>query len=95
MGKLVDMNYKHHDLDFLKGFVHDVIAASTNCQTEHTLPRRYIAVLKSLPPNNDIVISPFDKGGSFVFMDSTINKTTLQNVDKNNIHYRQISNLMA
>ena len=42
MGKLIDMNYRHHNLDFYKGFVQGRIAASTNCQIdEHILSGRY------------------------------------------------------
>ena len=49
MAKLNDINYRHHDSDFYKGFVQGIIAASTNSQTdERTLPGRYIAALKTI-----------------------------------------------
>ena len=73
MGKIINTNYKHHDSDFHKGFLQGIIAASTNCHSDElTLLKRYITALKSLSSNHNIVISPSDKGGGVVIMDSTV-----------------------
>ena len=72
MGKIINSNYKHHDSDFHIGFLQGIIAASTNCHSDElTLPNRYITALKSVSSNHNIVISPSDKDGGLVIVDST------------------------
>ena len=66
MGKLINIKYRHYDSDFHKGFVQGFIAAK-----EIKQPRRYIAALKSLSSDHNFTISPSDKGGSVVVMDSS------------------------
>ena len=54
-------------------YLQGIIAASTNCHSdEPTLPKIYITALKSLSSNHNIVISPSDKGGGVVIMNSTV-----------------------
>ena len=88
MGKLINTNCKHHDSDFLKGFLQGIIATFTNCHSDElTLPNRYITALKSLSSNHNIVISPSDKGGSVVIMDSTVYNQKLMELLGNNNTY--------
>ena len=92
MGKIINTNYKHHDSDFDKGFLQCIIAASTNCHSdEPTLPKRYITALKSLSSNHNIVISPSDKGGGVVIMDSMVYNQKLMDLLDDNNTYEQIS----
>ena len=59
--------------NFHKGFLQGIIAASINCHSDElTLPNRCITALKSLSSNHNIVISPSDKSGGVVIMDSTV-----------------------
>ena len=92
MEKLINTNYKHHGSDFHKGFLQGIIAASINylC-SELTLPDRYITALKSLSYNHNIVISPSEKGGGVVIMDSTDYNQKLMDLLGDNITYEQIS----
>ena len=96
MGKIINTNYKHHDTDFHKGFSQGIIAASTNCHSDELpLPKRYITALKSLSSHHNIVISPSDKGGGIVIMDSTVyNQKLLDLLDDNNTYdtypYKQL-----
>ena len=92
MGKLINTNYKHHDSDFHKGFLQGIIAASTNCHSDElTLPNRYITALNSLSSNHNIIISPSDKGGGVVIMDSTVYNQKLMDLLGDNNTYEQIS----
>ena len=86
MGKLINTNYKHHYSDFHKGFLQSIIATSD----ELTLPNRYITALKTLSSNHNIVISPSDKGGAIVIMDSTVYNQKLMDLLGDN-SYEQIS----
>ena len=91
IGQLIDINYKHHDSNFHKGFEQDIIATSTNCHTdEQTLPRRYIPALKSLSSNHNIIISHSDKGGGAVVMDSSVYNQKLMDLLDDNNTYEQI-----
>ena len=92
MGKLVNTNYKHHDSDFHKRFLQNIIAASTNYHSDElTRPNRYITALKSLSSNRNIIIAPSDKGGGVVIMDSMVYNQKLMDVLGNNNTYEQIS----
>ena len=92
MGKIINTNYKHHDSDFDKRFLQGIITASTNCHSdEPTLPKRYITALKSLSSNHNIVISPSDKGGGVVIMDSAVYNQKLMDLLDDDNTYEQIS----
>ena len=92
MGKLINTNYKYHHSDFHEGFLQGIIAASTNCHSDElTLPNRYITALKSLSSNHNIVISPSDKGGGVVIMDSTVYNQNIMDLLSDNNTYEQIS----
>ena len=85
MGQLIDINYRHYDSDFHKGFVQGIITASTNCQTDElTLPRRYLAALQTLSSNHNIIILPSDKGGGGMVMASVYNQKLTDLLDDNN-----------
>ena len=89
MGKLIDINYRYYYSDFHKSFIQGTIAASTNCQTDkQILPRRYLAALKTLFSNKNIIILPSDKGDGVV-MESSVQK--LMDLLDNNNTYKQIS----
>ena len=91
MGKLINTNYKHHDSDFLEGYLQGIITASTNCYSDElTLPNRYITALKSFSSNHNIVISSSDKGGGVVIMDSTVYKQNLMDLLGDNNTYEQM-----
>ena len=73
MEKLIDLYHRHHKSDFHRSFVQGIIVASTNCQTDDPpLPKRYTAALKYLSSDHNITISPSDKGGGVVIMDSSV-----------------------
>ena len=92
MGKLINISYKHHDSDFHKGFLQGIIAAFINYHSDElTQPNRYITALKSLSSNHNIVISPSDKVGGIVIIDSMVyNQKLMDLLGENNI-YEQIS----
>ena len=91
MGKLINTNYKHHDSEFHKGFLQDIITASTYYHSDElTLPNRYTTALRTLSSNHNIVISPSDKGGGVVIMDSTVYNQELMVLLGDNT-YEQIS----
>ena len=58
---------------------------------EHILPKRYLAVLKTLYSNNNIVILPSDKAGGIVAMDSAVYYQKLLELLDDNNTYEQIS----
>jgi len=70
--RLININYRHSDSDFQKGFVQGLITASTTCDNDDpVLPQRYITALKSLSNNQEILITSSDKGGGIVIMNSS------------------------
>ena len=69
--EIITKNYRHTDTDFNKGFIQGIITASTHTTyTEHTLPRRYITALRTLAADHTIHITPSDKGGGIVLLDT-------------------------
>lgn len=96
ISKLINLNYRHSDTDFHKGFTQGILAASLDCQnTEFTLPKRYMNALKSLSTNSDITISPSDKGGGVVVMDTAAYNQKMLDLLNDRDTYEQISPLQV
>ena len=79
--------------DLYKGFIQGIIATSTNCHSDElTIPNRYITALKSLSSIH-IVISPSDKDGGVVIIDSTVYYQKLMDLTTNEqISLQTVSN---
>ena len=88
---LINLNYRHKDSDFNKGFVHGLLAVTTNVNTNDlALFRREIAALRNLSRNKNIFIIR-DKGGGGAIMDSTLPNNKIMGLLNDKKTYKQIS----
>ena len=69
---LIQRNYRQSDSEFTKGFIQGILSTtSLNPSLNQTLiPKRYVTALSQLKHNNEIHITPSDKGGGIVIMNS-------------------------
>ena len=83
---LINLNYWHYYSDFNKGFIQELLAATTIVYIDDlTLPRRHLTALRGLSMNNNIMITHSDKGSGVVIIDLT------QWTKKIELLYEQIS----
>lgn len=55
----------------MKGFIQGIISTTTAQTRDITLPKRYINALSHMANDHNIIISPADKGGGIVIMETT------------------------
>ena len=66
----ITTNYRSNDDDFIKGYIQGIITCTTTQENQLTIPRRYITALKNLSKDESIIISPSDKGGGVVILNT-------------------------
>ena len=76
-----------NDSDRKKEFIERLIASTTNNNTDQrTLCRRHLAALRALSKNNNIIITPSDKGGCVFIMNSTEYNNKIENNETTKTH---------
>ena len=69
---LIQRNYRQSDSEFSKGFIQGILSSTSLNPTlnQTIIPKRYVTALSQLKQNDDIYITPSDKGGGIVILNS-------------------------
>ena len=87
MTDLITKNYRFNDTDFRKGFIQGIIAITSHNIPETTIPKRYIEALKQLHHKKTLIITPSDKGGGIVIMNTQdYNNKMMDLISDNNVY---------
>ena len=68
--ELFKKNYRTQDSEFDRGFIQGILISNYKQNPDPIIPKRYIDALKNLSKNNNIRITPSDKGGAIVIMNT-------------------------
>ena len=83
----ITKNHRYSDSEFERGFIQGLISATLSTENEYTLPKRFVSAIQNLSQNKDLVISPADKGGGVVVMNTTdYNEKMLSHLNDENTY---------